>query len=47
MSAKFWLAPVRLARNLGFKPHELRMLESMISNHADSLMEEWHGFFGS
>ena len=22
-SAKFWLKPVRLARNLGFSPHEL------------------------
>ena len=28
-SAKFWLDPVSLARNLGFKPKELRTIERL------------------
>lgn len=47
MTAKFWLEPVRLARNLGFKPHELRRLEGIVSEHRDSLLEAWNEFFGS
>lgn len=31
MTAKFWLEPVGLARNIGFKPHELRRLEEIVS----------------
>lgn len=45
MTAKFWLKPLRLARNLGFKPHELRTLEGILSEHRDSLLEEWNAFF--
>lgn len=47
MTAKFWLEPVGLARNLSFKPHELRRLESIVSEHRDSLLEAWDDFFGS
>jgi hypothetical protein len=45
-SAKFWLDPVGLARNLGFRPHELRELERLVTNHRSKLLEEWHGYHG-
>ncbi|MBX7236248.1 MAG: DUF4160 domain-containing protein [Caldilineales bacterium] len=31
LSAKFWLNPVALARNLGFSGNELRRIERIIS----------------
>ena len=45
-SAKFWLDPVGLARNLGFRPHELRELERLVTNYRSKLLEEWHGYHG-
>ncbi|MFH1265092.1 MAG: DUF4160 domain-containing protein [Planctomycetota bacterium] len=30
LSAKFWLVPVGLARNLGFSAHELRTIERLL-----------------
>ncbi|HEV8242135.1 MAG TPA: DUF4160 domain-containing protein [Thermoanaerobaculia bacterium] len=43
-SAKFWLGPVGLARNFGFRPHELRQLERLVTEHRRELLEEWHGY---
>ena len=45
-SAKFWLAPVRLALNLGFSPQELRRVQHLLSENEESLMEEWNERFG-
>jgi len=36
-----------LARNLGFDARELARIERMIREHADALLEAWHGHFGS
>jgi hypothetical protein len=47
VSAKFWLGPVRLARNLGFSARELRRLEALIRENEASLLEAWHGYFGT
>ena len=44
-SAKFWLTPVQLSRNLGFAQHELRRLELVILHHQAALLEAWHDFF--
>ncbi len=46
-AAKFWLEPVALARNLGFRPHELRRLEGIVSEHRDMFLEGWNDFFGT
>ncbi|HSC89426.1 MAG TPA: DUF4160 domain-containing protein [Polyangiaceae bacterium] len=46
-SAKFWLEPVELARNLGFSPRELRQLESLVQTHRRNLLEAWNEHFGS
>ena len=45
-SAKFWLEPVALARNLGFGPPELRDLDRLISARRELLLEAWHGYHG-
>jgi hypothetical protein len=44
-SAKFWLEPVSLARNIGFPAHELRLIRSIVEDNRESLMEAWNGYF--
>ena len=44
-SAKFWLTPVSLARNLGFTSIELRKIERLIRANQISLLKEWSDFF--
>ena len=46
LSAKFWLGPVVLARNLGFSARELRKIERILTEHEQELMEAWYGYFG-
>ena len=45
LSAKFWLEPVDLARNRGFRPPELRQLQRLVEAHQTELLEAWHDFF--
>jgi hypothetical protein len=47
LSAKFWLNPVSLARNLGFGARELRRLERLVTDNQAQLLEAWHGYFGT
>lgn len=47
MSAKFWIDEVSLARNRGFGAHELRNLSALVAEHRDTLLEAWHGHFGT
>ncbi|HEX9836550.1 MAG TPA: DUF4160 domain-containing protein [Alphaproteobacteria bacterium] len=46
-SAKFWLQPVALARNFGFRPTELRDLHRVVAEHRVMLLEAWNGHFGT
>ena len=46
-SAKFWLVPVALARNLGFSATELARLERLIQEHQRRLVEAWDEYFGT
>ncbi len=46
-SAKYWLSPVALARNMGFAAHELRQLRLLVESHQPFLLEQWHGYFGT
>ncbi len=45
-SAKFWLAPVALARNLGFSGHELRKIERLVEEHEEILLKAWEETHG-
>ena len=46
LSAKFWLDPVGLARNLGFSAREVNTLQSIVQSNQQRLLEAWHGYFG-
>jgi hypothetical protein len=45
LSAKFWLDPVQLARNHGFRPPELRRVQRLVEEHQATLLEAWRDFF--
>ena len=45
--AKFWLAPVALAKNHGFVEHELNAVEALVIEHRQLLLEGWHDYFGA
>ena len=38
---KFWLEPVSLARNLGFKPKELRAIERLLVENQALILAAW------
>lgn len=46
-SAKFWLKPVALARNLGFSPVELGRIQRILKENETLLLEKWNERFGS
>ena len=47
LSAKFWLNPVSLARNLGFSAKELRRIKEIVTDHQSEFLEKWNGYFGA
>jgi hypothetical protein len=47
LSAKFWLEPVALAKNIGFRAKELRKLESLVRENQTKLVEAWNGYFSN
>lgn len=47
LSAKFWLEPISLARNLGFRAHELRQVQRIVEQHIPEFLEAWHGHLGA
>ncbi len=42
---KFWLSPVRLARAMRIKAHELREIEAIVNEREAFFLEKWHDFF--
>jgi len=46
-SAKFWLVPVGLSRNVGFPSHELRDIQRIISTHQNEFLEHWNAYHGT
>ena len=47
MEAKFWLDPVSLAGNWGFRPAELSRLQRMVEEHRQALLEAYIRFHGN
>ncbi len=43
--AKFWLNPVRLAFNYGYKDHELNEIERLVKENQIALWEAWDDYF--
>ncbi len=46
LSAKFWLEPVNLAQNLGFRPKELRQVQEIVEQNQKQFVEAWNDYFG-
>ena len=43
--AKYWLEPVKLATNRGFKNAELRKIGKLVQRFRLQLIEAWHDYF--
>ncbi|MBE9126629.1 DUF4160 domain-containing protein [Coleofasciculus sp. LEGE 07092] len=44
---KFWLDPVSLEKNRGFKDHELNQIMGLVEEHQQTLLEAWHDYFNT
>jgi hypothetical protein len=40
--AKFWLDPISLASNYGFRAHELNEIERIVKQYQAELLEAWN-----
>ena len=45
-SAKFWVQPVALAKNLGFKFRELSRIRRIVEDNEHELLDAWNEYFG-
>lgn len=45
--AKFWLTPISLAANHGFRSGELAELHRLVQEHSSLFVEKWNEFFGN
>jgi hypothetical protein len=45
-TAKLWLAPVSIGRNIGFSARELRTIEAKVVEDRRLFMEAWYEYFG-
>lgn len=46
--AKFWIEPsIGLAHSFGFRPSDLREIETVIRQNEDLIRRRWHEHFGS
>jgi hypothetical protein len=43
--AKFWIAPISIGNNRGFREYELNAIERLVEKHRGRLMEAWHDYF--
>lgn len=43
--AKFWLEPVTLASNRGFRSHELTTLQRIVLENRALFLEKWNAYF--
>ncbi|OGU16517.1 MAG: hypothetical protein A2X61_15625 [Ignavibacteria bacterium GWB2_35_12] len=41
---KFWLVPIRLSKNNGIKPHDVRIIEKHIFENDKYLIEKYYEF---
>ena len=44
---KFWLDPIRLARNKGVPTYDIRQIEKLIFEHNKLLKDKYYEYFGS
>lgn len=39
--AKYWMSPIRVAKEGRFRPHELREIEEILSEHRELVLQAW------
>ena len=44
---KFWLQPISLSKNRGFKDHELNDILQLVETYEQQLLEAWHDYFNT
>jgi hypothetical protein len=44
-TVKYWLQPLSLAKNVGFKKHELGKIDAIVIENEQELLEAWHAHF--
>jgi hypothetical protein len=42
MVCKFWLKPIALAKNRGFRPRELTSIQQIIETHIATIEQQWN-----
>jgi len=45
--AKYWLEPVSLASNRGFRSHELTIIGELVVENRVLFLEKWNAYFGT
>ena len=45
--AKFWMSPVRLARNNGLNASEISKAQKLAIKHEKLILEKWNEYFSS
>jgi len=45
--AKFWLDGAVLARNRGFRSHELNVIRRLVEEHREQFEEKWNEYFSN
>ena len=43
--AKYWLEPVSLASNRGFRSHELTVIGELVRENRALFLEKWNAYF--
>ena len=43
--AKFWVNPVTLASNRGFRSHELTTIQQLVDENREFFLEKWNAYF--
>ncbi len=43
--AKFWLNPIFLEKNRGFKEHELNQIARLVEEYQTAFLDAWHDYF--
>ncbi|MEK7339987.1 MAG: DUF4160 domain-containing protein [Verrucomicrobiota bacterium] len=43
--AKFWLNPIQLVVNHGFKPHEINDIKKIVEENQTLLLDAWKEYF--
>ena len=43
---KIWLESMEVAKNIGFKDHEINEIYAKVKEEQDNFLKGWHDFFG-